>query len=92
MDQDNSSFFRLLVEGIPEALIVSKPDGTIVYFNPAAERLTGYTASEVDGQDITTLVPRREDRRVEPLKWLTRWAAEPDDVPAISDRSGPSSN
>ncbi len=80
MDHDNSSYFRLLVEGIPEALIVSKPDGTIVYFNPAAERLTGYAASEVDGQDITMLVPRREDRRVDPLKWLTRWAAEPDDV------------
>jgi PAS domain S-box-containing protein len=80
MTKDIDGFFRLLVEGIPEAIIVSKPDGTIVYFNPAAERLTGYSAADVEGQDITMLLPRREDRRADPLKWLQRWAAEPYDV------------
>lgn len=80
MGTKNDSYFKLLVEGIPEALIVSRPDGTIVYFNPAAERLTGYSSAEVTGQKITMLVPRREDRRVDPIKWLTRWAGEPDDV------------
>jgi len=80
MAKDKDAFFRLLVEGIPEALIVSKPDGTITYFNPAAERLTGYSAADVEGKDITVLLPRRDDRRADPLKWLQRWAAEPDDV------------
>lgn len=80
MAKGDDAFFRLLVEGIPEALIVSKPDGTITYFNPAAERLTGYVAADVEGQDISILLPRRDDRRADPLKWLQRWAAEPDDV------------
>lgn len=80
MTVEAQDFFACLIDGIPEALIVSKPDGTIVFVNPATERLTGYSSEELKDQPVTVLVPRREDRRVDPVKWLQRWAAEPDDV------------
>jgi PAS domain S-box-containing protein len=80
MNQNHPDFYRSLVDGIPEALIASKPDGTIVFSNAAAERLTGYTPADVKGKPITILVPQREDRRADPVKWLQRWASEPDDV------------
>jgi PAS domain S-box-containing protein len=80
MNQDHPDFYRSLIDGIPEALIAAKPDGTIVFSNAAAERLTGYTLADVKDKPITILVPQREDRRADPVKWLQRWASEPDDV------------
>ncbi|TNE57142.1 MAG: PAS domain S-box protein [Alphaproteobacteria bacterium] len=80
MSADTIDFFKSIVLGIPEALIVSEPDGTILYTNPGTERLTGYTPAELKGQPITVLVPRREDRRADPVKWLQRWAHEDDDM------------
>lgn len=69
--------FRAIVEGLPEAVVVSTPEGDITYFNPAAEKLFGYAASEVIGSSVTVLVPQQPGRRADPLKWLARWAAEP---------------
>ena len=77
-DEELPDFHRALVEGIPEAIIVSTPDGEITYFNPASERLLGYTAAEVVGRSITVLVPQQPGRRADPVKWLARWAAEPE--------------
>jgi PAS domain S-box-containing protein len=71
--------YRFILEEIPEAIIAAEEGGRIAFFNPAAERLLGYSASEVEGRDITVLVPIREDRRADPLKWLERWARDPED-------------
>ncbi|MAM95047.1 PAS domain S-box protein [Parvibaculum sp.] len=81
MSMDDSAtvgFHQMLVEGVPEAIIVSTPEGEITYFNPASERLLGYSAAEVTGRNIATLVPQQPGRRADPLKWLQRWAAEPE--------------
>ncbi|MBX3505330.1 MAG: PAS domain S-box protein [Parvibaculum sp.] len=81
MSNDDSAaagFYRALVEGIPEAIIVSTQEGEITYFNPASERLLGYASSDVLGQNITMLVPQQPGQRADPVKWLTRWAAEPE--------------
>ena len=72
------AFFQTIVEATPEAIIVSTPDGRITYLNPAAERLLGYASTEVAGSSITRLVPLHPDRRADPVKWLARWAAEPE--------------
>ncbi len=72
-----SEFFRAIVDGVPEAIVVATPEGVIVFFNHAAERLFGYSAADVVGADITLLVPPQPGRRADPLKWLARWAAEP---------------
>lgn len=75
-DTQAEGFFRTLVENVPEAIIVSTPEGEITYVNPASERLLGYTADDVIGKSITTLVPRQTGQRAEPMKWLSRWAGE----------------
>ena len=77
-DPQGAGFFQAIVEAAPEAIIVSTPVGDITYLNPAAERLLGYASSEVVGSNITRLVPLRPDRRADPVKWLARWAAEPE--------------
>ena len=64
-DSATAGFHRMLVEGVPEAIIVSTPDGEITYFNPASERLLGYSAAEVIGRNITTLVPQQPGQRAE---------------------------
>ncbi|MEQ1868327.1 MAG: PAS domain S-box protein, partial [Micropepsaceae bacterium] len=76
----SAAFFRALVEGVPEAIIVTMPDGTITYFNPASEKLLGYTQAEVVGRNIVMLVPQQPDRRADAVKWLERWAHEPDET------------
>ena len=73
-------FFRALVEGVPEAIIVASVDGTVTYFNPASEKLLGYDQTEVVGRNIAMLVPQQPDRRADAMKWLDRWAHESDDA------------
>ena len=75
-DAQTEDFFRTLVENVPEAIIVSTPEGEITYVNPALEKLLRYDASEVVGKSITTLVPQQAGQRAEPMKWLIRWAGE----------------
>lgn len=79
-DKTSPAFFRALVEGVPEAIIVTTPDGTVVYFNTASEKLLGYVQSEVVGRSIAMLVPQQPDRRADAVKWLERWAHEPDET------------
>lgn len=77
-DNEQPDFYRTLVEGVPEAIVVSTPGGEITYFNPASERLLEYKAGEVIGRNITMLVPQQPGQRADPVKWLARWAAEPE--------------
>ncbi len=79
-DQASPAFFRALVEGVPEAIIVAAPDGTITYFNPASEKLLGYKQADVVGRNIAMLVPQQPDRRADAMKWLERWAHESDET------------
>lgn len=71
-------FHAAVLDGLPEAVIVATHDGRIVFVNQAISTLFGYTAHEVVGRSITFLVPRQSDRRVDPVQWLARWAAETD--------------
>ncbi len=77
-DAQTGDFYRAILEGIPEAVIVSTPDGEIAYVNPACEKLFGHVAADVVGHSITMLVPQQPGRRADPVKWLARWAAEPE--------------
>jgi PAS domain S-box-containing protein len=77
-DPDLERFHETVLNGLPEAVVVAAPDGIITFVNKATEGLLGYAAAEVVGQPITALVPRQPERRADPVKWLARWAAEPD--------------
>jgi PAS domain S-box-containing protein len=43
--------FRTLVEAAPCLIVILRPDRSIAYFSPFAEKLTGYPAGEVLGKD-----------------------------------------
>ena len=73
-------FFCAVIENLPEAVIVSTLEGQIVYVNLSLEKLLGYSASDLKGKPISTLVPQQPGRRADPMKWLTRWADEPQDA------------
>lgn len=63
-------FFRNLVEDAPEALLVAKPDGRIVYANKTSERLFGYAGGDLAGRDIRQVIPKWEAI----VPWLVRTA------------------
>jgi PAS domain S-box-containing protein len=57
--------FSAAVESSHDAIITKSLDGTITGWNPAAERLFGFTAAEAVGKDIDLIVPpeRRSELR-----------------------------
>lgn len=51
---------RKIVETAQDAVILLDPEGRIAFWNPAAERIFGYTASEILGRDLhEVLAPER---------------------------------
>src|SRR5215470_18983847 len=42
-----------------DAIIAAGADGAIVFWNPAAERIFGYTASEALGRSLDLIIPER---------------------------------
>ncbi len=68
LDRERDDRFRLasLVEGSDDAIVSATLEGTIISWNPGAERLYGYPAHEIVGHDVSMLVPaeRTADRHV----------------------------
>ena len=48
-----------LLESVPDAMIISHPDGRIVYMNAVAEKLFGWSRAEVVGHPVEVLLPTR---------------------------------
>ena len=51
------SFLGALVESAEDAIISKNLEGIVTNWNPAAEKLFGYTAAEMLGKSLTILVP-----------------------------------
>ncbi|MER2194095.1 PAS domain-containing protein [Methylobacterium brachiatum] len=78
-----------LIAAIGDAVVVADPEGAITVWNPAAERIFGFTATDALGQTLDLITPERHRRR----HWdgyaktmrtgTTRYGAETLRVPAI---------
>ena len=64
------TWLAAIVAAADDAIISKDLQGTIVSWNPGAERLFGYKAGEIIGQRVSLLVPR--DRATEELAILER--------------------
>jgi len=52
-----------LVAAIGDAVVISDVDGRIVIWNPAAERIFGFSEAEALGQSLDLITPERHRRR-----------------------------
>ncbi len=48
-----------ILDGSPDAVLISDPAGTVRYWNAAAERVFGFPASEAVGVSMDLIVPER---------------------------------
>ena len=77
------------VQAAGDAIIAAGSDGSIVLWNAAAERIFGYTESEVLGHSLDVIIPERfRDRHWEGYRQVmrtgqTRYGAEVLRVPAV---------
>ncbi len=69
-DEEVGSWLTAIVQSSNDAIIGKTLEGTITSWNPAAERLYGYSAGEAVGRPISLLVP----------------PDQPDEVPALLER------
>ena len=58
-------YSEMLVQASPVAIVTSDLDARVTSWNPAAEKLFGYTAAEALGQIVDDLVAREESVRAE---------------------------
>lgn len=47
----------VLFDAVLDAIVISRGDGAIAFWNPAAERILGYSAEEARGMNVDQLVP-----------------------------------
>jgi len=68
-----------IVESSQDAIVSSAPDGTILTWNPGAERMFGYTETDIIGQNLTVLVPEelREEMQQRRGRYLAGIGYEP---------------
>jgi PAS domain S-box-containing protein len=52
-----------LVEALGDGVVVADASGKIVLWNPACERIFGFTQSEAMGQSLDLIVPQRQQQR-----------------------------
>lgn len=52
-----------LVHRLADAVLIADRDGTIVYWNDAAERLFGWSAAEAVGRNLDLIIPERQRAR-----------------------------
>jgi PAS domain S-box-containing protein len=69
--------FRLLVDAVRDyAIFLLDPDGRVVSWNAGAERIKGYTAEEILGQDFSRFYEPEDIAAGLPAKMLARAASE----------------
>src|SRR6266571_2152340 len=65
--EDHRSFLASIVESSDDAIVGKTPEGVITSWNPAAERMYGYTAQEIVGKHISILLPPDRPREMDEI-------------------------
>lgn len=86
---------EMFVRAAGDAIIAAGSDGRIIFWNPAAERIFGFTADEALGRSLDLIIPERFRER----HWAgyrevmrsgqTRYASEVLRVPALHKSGNP---
>ena len=50
---------QAFIQAAADAIIAARADGTIVFWNPAAQRIFGFSAEEALGQSLDLIIPER---------------------------------
>jgi len=69
--EEERARLSLAVEQAAEAILMTDPEGTISYVNPAFERVTGYTRAEVIGLNPRILKSGKHDQPFYETLWST---------------------
>ncbi len=81
--------YEQLLEAIGDAILVADEKGAITFWNPAAERIFGFSRSEALGQSLDLIIPERlrqrhwEGYRKTMESGHTRYGADLLRVPAV---------
>lgn len=57
--EENKKFFRSIAETASDAIVSVNTQGEIVFWNPAAEKIFGYSIREAVGKSISMIIPER---------------------------------
>ena len=60
---EHETQFRQLVEAVGDAIVVCDASGAITVWNPAAERMFGFSPTEAIGQSLDLIIPERQRQR-----------------------------
>jgi len=55
--------FKQVVEAVGDAVVASDASGAISLWNPAAQRMFGFTEKEALGQSLDIIIPQRQQQR-----------------------------
>ena len=55
--------YAQLIEAVGDAIVVADVNGAITLWNPAAERMFGFTRNEAMGQSLDLIIPQRLQQR-----------------------------
>src|SRR5260370_1136672 len=64
---ESAQYLAAIVENSADAIVSKDPEGRILSWNDAAERMYGYTAQEAIGRRIDIVIPEDEAKRQEEL-------------------------
>jgi PAS domain S-box-containing protein len=84
--QRQKQYYQSLLEVSPTAIVTVDPDHRVTSWNPAAEKLFGYTRKEAIGEDIDSLVANSEAVHHEAVR-LNRQAREAGQVQLTTRRT-----
>lgn len=55
--------YRRIVDALSDAVVLADPAGAITLWNPGAEQLFGYAATEAVGQTLDLIIPEKQRAR-----------------------------